>query len=128
MRSTTAAPDMQLLPSDDILRALVAEIFKKRACRFQMDIARFLQRKRDVIAVAATGLGKTLSFWMYLLYWKTHLKKPEDPNKLIIVVTPLNILGEQNEAVLRAAGISGVAVDGENMGKETLFQVCRPFH
>ena len=67
------------------------------------------EKRNDVVAVAATGSGKTLSFWIALLM---ALEDGED--KLVIVVTPLNLLGKQNAAILHAAGMRAVAVDAEN--------------
>ncbi|KZT30262.1 hypothetical protein NEOLEDRAFT_1022841, partial [Neolentinus lepideus HHB14362 ss-1] len=44
---------------------LVQSKFNKCACLFQIKIARAIQKqKRDVVAIAATGFGKTLSFWI----------------------------------------------------------------
>ena len=86
------------------IRQLVYTRFKKRACLFQIKIAQALQEwKKDVVAIAATGSGKTLSFWIPLLM---ALEDGED--KMIIVVTPLNILGKQNVNLLAAAGILGI--------------------
>ncbi|KZT18843.1 hypothetical protein NEOLEDRAFT_1021297, partial [Neolentinus lepideus HHB14362 ss-1] len=54
--------------TDDKIRELVQLKFNKRACLFQIKIARAIrERKRDVVANAATGFGKTLSFWILLL-------------------------------------------------------------
>ena len=39
--------------------------------------------------------------------------------KMIFIVTPLNILGKQNVTLLAAAGISGIAIDGRNATDET---------
>lgn len=97
------------------IRQLVLAKFKKRACLFQIRIAQALrEKKKDVVAIAATGSGKTLSFWIPLLM---ALEDGED--KMIIVVTPLNILGKQNVTLLAAAGISGIAIDGRNATDKT---------
>lgn len=102
------------------IRDLVKAKFGKRACLFQIKVACALREKRkDVVAVAATGSGKTLSFWIPLLM---ALEDGED--KCIIVVTPLNLLGKQNVGLLDAAGLRGIAIDGNNATDET-FQVSR---
>lgn len=96
------------------IRRLVYTKFKKRACLFQIKIAQALrERKKDVVAIAATGSGKTLSFWIPLLM---ALEDGED--KMIIVMTPLNILGKQNVDLLAKAGMSGIAIDGKNATDE----------
>ncbi|KAH9951073.1 P-loop containing nucleoside triphosphate hydrolase protein [Amylocystis lapponica] len=96
------------------IRDLVKSKFKKRACLFQIKVAQALREKKDdVVAVAATGSGKTLSFWIPLLM---ALEDGED--KMIIVVTPLNILGKQNVDLLQVAGISSTAIDATNASAE----------
>ncbi|EPS94524.1 hypothetical protein FOMPIDRAFT_1055021 [Fomitopsis schrenkii] len=106
------------------IRQLVLAKFKKRACLFQIRIAQALrEKKKDVVAIAATGSGKTLSFWIPLLM---ALEDGED--KMIIVVTPLNILGKQNVTLLAAAGISGIAIDGRNATDKTFTEVEKGKH
>jgi superfamily II DNA or RNA helicase len=63
-------------------------------------------RGLDVVSVAATGAGKTLSFWIALLMARAEGKT----NAQIIVVAPLNVLGKQNEKLLNDAGIRCIAV------------------
>ena len=43
-------------------------------------------------------------------------------DRLIMVVTPLNILGQQNAELLCAAGLSAISVDASNASNE-VFQV-----
>ena len=51
------------------IRDLVFRKFRARPCLWQINVARELRvnQKHDVVAVAATGSGKTLSFWIGLL-------------------------------------------------------------
>jgi superfamily II DNA helicase RecQ len=69
-----------------------------------------LKHNKDIIAIAATGSGKTLTFWMPLLFKK---------NGIHIVVTPLNILGKQNVNNLAKLGIQGITVTAENATTQT---------
>jgi ATP-dependent DNA helicase RecQ len=55
-----------------------------------------LKNNKDVASISATGSGKTLIFWMPLLFI---------PEGIPIVVTPLNILGQQNVNTLAKVGI-----------------------
>ncbi|OCH85845.1 P-loop containing nucleoside triphosphate hydrolase protein [Obba rivulosa] len=97
------------------IRDLVQKKFRQRPCLFQLKISRSLYKKQnDVIAIAATGSGKTLSFWIPLL-----MALEDKQDKFIIVVTPLNILGWQNAKTLTAAGISAVSVNAKNAMDET---------
>lgn len=101
------------------IRDLSQRVFGKRPCWLQVKITLALHAKKDVIGVAATGAGKTLSFWLALL---TALEDGED--KMVIVITPLNLLGQQNTKQLTAAGLSSVAVTKENNKPET-YKVTR---
>ena len=49
------------------IRELVQKRFQKQACWFQIQIAIALYEGRDVVGIASTGVGKTLSFWIPLL-------------------------------------------------------------
>ncbi|KAG1721898.1 uncharacterized protein EDB91DRAFT_1003178, partial [Suillus paluster] len=57
-------------------------------CLWQIEVVHIILRgDKDVISIAATGSGKTLTFWMPLLF------RPQD---IQIIVTPLNLLRTQN--------------------------------
>ena len=108
-------------PTAKYIRELVDTKFGKRACWFQIQIALNLHAGKDVVGCAPTGAGKTLSFWIPLL-----IALAEGKDKLMFVVTPLNVLGKQNESILREAGLPAVAVSAENANEETFnvsFQV-----
>ena len=96
------------------IRNLVKRKFEKRPCWVQVKIALALYAGKDVIGCAATGSGKTLSFWIPLLK-----ALEEGMDKMTIVVTPLNLLGKQNVQLLENAGLSAVAVSCENANPET---------
>jgi hypothetical protein len=70
MRFTTAAPDKQLLPSDDVLCTLMAEIFEKRACQVLEDAHRLSFGQGHC---TDRGLGECSKD---LLYRHIHLKRP----------------------------------------------------
>jgi hypothetical protein len=123
MAASNNATESTPTSSDEELRNLTQKAFGKCACLFQLDVAHALLAGQDVINLAATGLGKTLSFWIPLLHWKAH-KKPGEPEKIVLVVTPLNILGGQNEAILKEAGILGIAIDGNDIGDGTIWNLC----
>ncbi|KAK7692968.1 hypothetical protein QCA50_004609 [Cerrena zonata] len=91
------------------IRELVMKKFNKRACSFQIKIALALRKGKDVVGIAATGAGKTLSFWIALL-----MALEEGRDSMIVVVTPLNLLGKKNVEELSAAGISAVAIDSKS--------------
>ena len=96
------------------IRELVKAKFDKRPCWLQIKIALALYAKKDVIGVAATGAGKTLSFWIALL-----MALEEGEDKMVFVVTPLNLLGKQNVEALDKAGLSAISVSSENANPAT---------
>jgi len=81
------------------------QTFTVRPCLWQLKVSEaLLKGDKDVICTAGTGMGKTLCFWLPLLF---------RPNGIQIVVTPLNLLGKQNAASLTKAGISAIAINSE---------------
>ncbi|KAF9498371.1 P-loop containing nucleoside triphosphate hydrolase protein [Pleurotus eryngii] len=90
------------------VRELADRKFGKRACLFQIEVALALYAKKDIVACAPTGAGKTLSFWLPLL-----MAQEEGLKRITIVVTPLNLLGKQNAEELGKAGIRAVAISRE---------------
>ena len=60
-----------------------------------------------------TGMGKTMTFWMPLLF---------RPQGIQLVVTPLNILGEQNTMILDRLGIEGIFISAATASEHN-FQV-----
>lgn len=90
------------VPSFDEIRSKALEYFGKRPCAWQIHVCQeLLHGDRDLISVAGTGMGKTLTFWMPLLF---------RPQGLQLIVTPLNILGEQNTMILEKLGIEALFV------------------
>ncbi|OCH92647.1 P-loop containing nucleoside triphosphate hydrolase protein, partial [Obba rivulosa] len=94
------------IPSLDEIRQKTQRAFGRLPCLWQAKVTRdILKGDKDVICVAPTGLGKTLTFWMPLLF---------RPDGIQIVVTPLNILGTQNQTELAAQGISAEIEEGKH--------------
>ncbi|KAJ7479551.1 hypothetical protein FB451DRAFT_973591, partial [Mycena latifolia] len=56
------------------------------------------------VYISATGSGKTLTFWLLLLF---------RPQRIQLVISPLNILGQQNVAQLAVMKINGIAITAE---------------
>jgi superfamily II DNA helicase RecQ len=91
------------------IRDLVQLKLGKRPCWFQIKIALAIYQKKDVVGTAATGAGKTLSFWIALL-----MALEDGENVMEFIVTPLNILGKQTIKDLEGAGIRSISVSKEN--------------
>ncbi|KAF9495465.1 hypothetical protein BDN71DRAFT_1369661, partial [Pleurotus eryngii] len=69
----------------------------------------------DVVGIAATGSEKTLLFFIPLL-----MALEEGHDKIIFIVTPLNLLRKQNSEQLNSAGLTAVAMSVENSSTETI--------
>lgn len=102
MASQATASDVPLLSR---LRDLTLERTGLRPCLFQLKFAEaLLKRDRDVLLEAGCGFGKTLGFWIPLFYKESGIQ---------IVVTALNLLGNQNVETLKKAGIKGISINAE---------------
>ncbi|KIJ12990.1 hypothetical protein PAXINDRAFT_14203 [Paxillus involutus ATCC 200175] len=92
-------------PSLAAIRDKAHQVFSKRPCLWQLKIAEaFLKGDQDIVCIAGTEMGKTLTFWLPLLFCLEGIQ---------IVVTPLNQLGQQNVDSLRKAGIRSIAINAE---------------
>ncbi|KIK79867.1 hypothetical protein PAXRUDRAFT_160112, partial [Paxillus rubicundulus Ve08.2h10] len=79
--------------------------FGIKPCLWQVKVAQaLLKGDKDVLCTAGTGMGKTLGFWIPLLFRLESIQ---------IVVTPLNMLGRQNASALAKAGIKAIAISSE---------------
>lgn len=93
------------IPSIDLIRHKAFDVLGKRPCLWQANICQvLLEGNRDVISIAGTGMGKTLTFWLPLLF---------RPDGVQIVVTPLNILGQQNVETLGKARIQAIFLSAD---------------
>ncbi|KIJ15263.1 hypothetical protein PAXINDRAFT_77643, partial [Paxillus involutus ATCC 200175] len=92
------------------------EVFNVRPCLWQLKVAEaLLKEDRDVLCVAGTGMGKTLTFWMPLLFRVDGIQ---------VIVTPLNMLGKQNVASLGKAGIRAIAINSEMATPANFYVSC----
>ncbi|KZP14844.1 P-loop containing nucleoside triphosphate hydrolase protein [Athelia psychrophila] len=101
------------IPSFADIRRLTQEKLGYRPCLWQIRVVEgLLKHDKDIIAVAATGSGKTLTFWMPLLFREDGIQ---------IIITPINYLGKQNVDSLAnmPEGIEAITVTAKNATKET---------
>ncbi|KIK81432.1 hypothetical protein PAXRUDRAFT_156138 [Paxillus rubicundulus Ve08.2h10] len=96
------------------MRAVVEEKFSLRPCDWKLLSVQHQLKQKDVFTVSPTGLGKTLTFWIPLLF---------NHDGIIIIVTPLNITGEKNcnEAILH--GFPAIHLCAKTATDQT-FKVC----
>jgi len=101
------------VPTLSELCSHVEEKFGIRPCIFQAHSALAQLEQKDCITISPTGSGKTLTFWIPLLFNK---------GSITVVVTALNILGDKNVVELVKLGISAANITGESTTNE-LFEV-----
>ncbi|KAJ7881890.1 P-loop containing nucleoside triphosphate hydrolase protein [Mycena leptocephala] len=84
--SSTGPPQYSL---QDI-RAKAIEHLGYTPCQWQIKVVEAIRRRDgDVVCISATGSGKTLTFWLPLLFKADGIQ---------LIISPLNILGDQNVA------------------------------
>ncbi|KAJ7666122.1 P-loop containing nucleoside triphosphate hydrolase protein [Mycena polygramma] len=90
-------------------RAKIRTEFRERndgmtAHEWQVDMAEALHLGLDCSLIAGTGAGKTMPFVMPLFV---------ESDKIIIIISPLNALEEDQASRFRKMGLSAVAINGE---------------
>jgi hypothetical protein len=70
--------------SDEEVQRQVEEVFGFKPCLWQIHVVHSVLAGKDVITVAPTGSGKSLTYWIPLLYIK---------HGITVVVSPLKLLG-----------------------------------
>ena len=104
------------VPSLEDLRALTLAKFSKNSCDFHLEFAQtLLEGTKHVLLQAECGMGKTSSFWILLL---------ANPSGILIVVSPLTLLGDQHVDNLRNVGINAVNIGANTIaGAPHVFEV-----
>ncbi|KAF8121567.1 P-loop containing nucleoside triphosphate hydrolase protein, partial [Boletus edulis] len=106
------------VPSSSKIRQRTNDVFGVQPCLWQVKVVTaILQGNKHVICTAGTGMGKTLTFWIPLLF---------RPGGIQVIVTPLNLLGKQNAMSLEKAGIRAIAISSETATPSN-FQAIRAF-
>ena len=109
------------LPSLSDIRSLSQSKFHHYPCIWQAKaVEAIIERDRDVIIIAGTGMGKTLTFWMPFLFFPA--------GYIQVVITPLNLLGTQKvESLEKKAGMNLKAIFiGADTATPEIFLVSQP--
>ena len=85
--------------------------------KWQVDIghALYSRKNRVVVSTAATGAGKSLTFWLSILAGETGIT---------FIVVPLNVLGQQMSETAATLGIPAFNATRETLRQKDAFQVC----
>jgi len=99
--------------SDEEVQRQVQEVFGFKPCLWQIRVVRAVLVGEDVITITPTGSGKSLTYWIPLLYIK---------HGIMVVVSPLKLLGTQFAQMLGDNQISAIFITVANATNE-LFKV-----
>jgi len=100
MHNTTTSQTLLL----SHIRDKVKECFGYHPCLWQIHMVQaLLKNDNDIVSILATGSGKSLTFWMPLLFILEAVQ---------IIIMPLNILGRQNVETLGKVGIQAIMITG----------------
>ncbi|KAI1784996.1 P-loop containing nucleoside triphosphate hydrolase protein [Ganoderma leucocontextum] len=106
------ASSRQEVPSVAQITAKTLAVLGRCPCLWQCQVAQAqLRGDKDIVCISGTGSGKTLTFWIPLLF---------RPEGIQVVITPLNLLGSQNTADLEKVGIRGIALSGKTATRQNL--------
>ena len=94
--------------TDSQIRQKTLEVLGRRPCDWQIRAVRAGLEDKDIIMVSPTGSGKTLTFWIPLLF----------KMGIMIVVSPLIILGEENVKELESMRINAIGISAETATSE----------
>ncbi|KAG1785764.1 P-loop containing nucleoside triphosphate hydrolase protein [Suillus plorans] len=100
------------IPSIATIRTAVHERFGFVPCNWQVQSAQAQLKKRDVVTLSPTGSGKTLTFWIPLLF---------NDGGITILITPLTILGDKNVIELQEVNIPVVNLSAAT-ATDTIFE------
>ena len=99
--------------TDREVQEKVKEVFGFAPCLWQIRVVRAVLNGDDVITIARTGSGKSITYWIPVLFIKYGIS---------VIVTPLKLLGSQFAGMLQNNGITAISVTAANATNE-LFEV-----
>ncbi|KAG2344204.1 hypothetical protein BDR05DRAFT_882778 [Suillus weaverae] len=103
------------IPSLGHIWSVTQQKFGVRPCLWQLKVAEaLLKGDHDVLCTAGTEMGKTLGFWIPLVFYQG----------IPIVITLLNMLGKQNATSLAKAGIQAISISSKTATTANFTAIC----
>ncbi|KAF9224144.1 P-loop containing nucleoside triphosphate hydrolase protein [Gyrodon lividus] len=102
------------VPSASEMKQAVLQKFHITPCDWQIQSAHAQLERKDVITVSPTGSGKTMMFWIPMLF---------NTSGITISITPLNILREKTEVKGNLFGISAVNLTAKTATDEIFKEI-----
>ena len=108
-QSGNSAASSRQKPSLIEAREKVQQTFSVRLCRWQYEVPNTIWDDKNVILDVSTGQGKTITFFLGSLLASEGVH---------VIITPLNVLGDQNVDQLVAAGIPAIAINARTATRQ----------
>ncbi|KFH62152.1 hypothetical protein MVEG_11791 [Podila verticillata NRRL 6337] len=87
-------------------RSRCLKVFKVVPKPEQLEVVAAMARRQDCILIAGCGWGKTLVYFLPLILW---------PDLIILVLSPLKALADEQHQKLDTLGIRSIAIKGETV-------------
>ena len=101
-----------MLESDREVQEKVKEVFGFVPCLWQICVVCAILTGDNMITIAKTGSGKSIIYWMPVIFIKYGIS---------IIVTPLKLLGSQFAQMLENNGISVISIMANNATNESFW-------
>ncbi|KIK80117.1 hypothetical protein PAXRUDRAFT_15956 [Paxillus rubicundulus Ve08.2h10] len=98
------------VPSPSDMKQAVLQQLYITPCDWQIQSAHAQLQHKDVITISPTESGTTMTFWIPMLF---------NAEGIMIIITPLNILGEKTEIKVNLFGIPAVNLTAKTTTDKT---------
>jgi len=97
------------LPNDTV--AICTQFFGFPPKKKQIEVVENIALRKDCILVAGCGWGKSLTYFLPLLFWT---------DRIIVIISPLKALMNEQQGKLQQANINSIAIHGDNIPPSNL--------
>ncbi|KAG2090508.1 hypothetical protein BD769DRAFT_1371631 [Suillus cothurnatus] len=104
------------VPSVTDMKTIIHSKFSITPCTWQLQLALHQLERKNVFMISLTGSGKMFTFWIPLLF---------NDNGIILMVTPLNILGKKTHNEAKMLGFPAYNLSAENATDEAFNDIAK---